>query len=486
MEQKKFSKKNKVLFIIHDVYQEDNVFPLGIGYMAAVLHNEGAYTEAYCMDVFHYSNEELAKHLQENEYDLIGVGFMAARFKETIVDLCKVINENKKNAWFILGGFGPTPIPEYMLRKTKADIIALGEAEFTILDLLECKISDGDLSQVKGIAYLENNKLKLTGAHKPVNNLDELPLPLWDIFPMKEYTSCLGLYRQRSEEKIFVMLTSRGCVGKCNFCYRMEKGIRLRSIPKIIEEIKLLYEKYNVTGYHFQDELFLMNKSRLIEFKDALEKENLKIKFSCNARVDIINKELLDILKDIGCVFLNFGFESSDATVLNIINKMVTTQQNLSALKIVKKEGGIGMGLNFLWNNIGDNANILRKNADLIKKYNTYDQCRTIRPVTPYPGCPLYYKLIELGKLKDPEEFFERFTNSDLIFCNVMEMSDKEAYKILHEVNKDLILDHYDNAGENMEEAYKQINLLKDLYEGKITNFRGTRSIFKKESSSLD
>ncbi|MFA6389605.1 MAG: hypothetical protein WCW77_03435, partial [Patescibacteria group bacterium] len=91
-----FNKNNKVLFIIHDLYQDDNRFPLGPAYLAAVLNKNGATAEAYCMDVFHFSNDDLARHLDKNEYDLIGVGFLAARFEETVRELCRVINAHKK------------------------------------------------------------------------------------------------------------------------------------------------------------------------------------------------------------------------------------------------------------------------------------------------------------------------------------------------------------------------------------------------------
>ena len=112
--------KGKTLFIIHDLYQEDNHFPLGPAYMAAVLKKSGVEVSIYCQDIFHYTNGELADFLQKNEFDLIGVGFLAARFKETIIGLCNTINKYKKNAWLVLGGPGPTPIPEYVLKKTKA------------------------------------------------------------------------------------------------------------------------------------------------------------------------------------------------------------------------------------------------------------------------------------------------------------------------------------------------------------------------------
>ena len=83
----------KILFIVHDVYQEDNQFPLGPAYLASILRNNGHDVEIYCMDIFHYSNKQLADYLDKNKYDMIGLGFMSARFNMTIPSLCKVINK---------------------------------------------------------------------------------------------------------------------------------------------------------------------------------------------------------------------------------------------------------------------------------------------------------------------------------------------------------------------------------------------------------
>ncbi|MDD5032168.1 MAG: radical SAM protein, partial [Patescibacteria group bacterium] len=221
-------------------------------------------------------------------------------------------------------------------------------------------------------------------------------------------------------------------------------------------------------------------KQRLKDFAKALAEANLKIKFSCNARVDIFDEEMVEILKSCGCQFINFGFESSSNEVLKLMNKNTTAEENIKALEIVKKSGGIGMGLNFIWNNLGDNEETLRKNVELIKKYNTYYQCRTIRPVTPYPGSDLYYKLIEMGKLKGPEDFFKRFKNSDLILINLMDLTDGEAYRALLKANSELIRDHYEHIGGDMGEAEYLIQQFSDLYSGKITKFRGARHYVKK------
>lgn len=473
----------KVLFIIHDIYQEDNHFPLGVAYMAAILKRKGVEVRVYCQDVFHYTNEELAEFLQKNEFDLIGLGFLAARFKETIIGLCDTINKYKKDAWLVLGGLGPTPIPEYMLRKTKADVIAMGEAEEIIVDLLESKLNNGNLSEIKGIAYRDGEKIIINERRKPIANLDSIPFPEWSLFPMKKYITCLKLFRMEKDDRVLAILTSRGCINRCNFCYRMEEGIRVRSIENIIEEIKILKEKFGVNYFLMNDELFVFSKKRVFDFRDALRLNNLKIKFSCNARVDIFDEALAECLKECGCQFLNFGMESFDQKVLNLMNKNTTREQNIRAAEITRKIG-IGLGLNVLWGNKGDSEESLKNNVKLIKKYNTYDQLRTIRPVTPYPGSDLYYEAINRGLLSGPEDFFNKFKNSDLLTVNFTDIPEDRFYKLLFEANKELIIDHYTHTTKDMDSANRLIKDFYDLYFKGKTTFRGSRH-YNKEGFKL-
>ena len=132
-----------------------------------------------------------------------------------------------------------------------------------------------------------------------------------------------------------------------------------------------------------------------------------------------------------------------------------------------------------------------RKALDLTHKYNDYDQLRTIRPVTAYPGSPLYYDAIQKGLLKGPEDFFDRFSNSDLITVNHTELPTSECYDLLFEANKELINKHYQHTNGNMLEAERLIQQYKDLYNGNADNFRGVRHYdsfndkkFKKEKGN--
>lgn len=468
-----------ILFIIHDLYKEDNQFPLGIGYMAAVLKRNGVDVNVYCQDVFHYTNEELAKLLKQNEYDLICVGFMAARFQETILDLCSAINTYKKDAWLVLGGHGPSPIPEYVFKKTNADIVVIGEGEKTIIELLKHKLNGLDCNDIKGIAFREGKKILINDRQKTIKNLDSIPFPEWSLFPMDIYSTCIQIFGMDSTDKAFPIITSRGCVNKCNFCYRMEKGIRFRSIKNVVDEMKILNDKYGINYFIMFDELFVSKKERVYEFRDLLKQNNLKIKYSCNARVDIFDEDIVDALRESGCKFVNFGMESSDQNVLNLMKKNTTVEQNIKAAEITKK-AGIGLGLNFIWGNIGDTEESLKNNVRLIKKYNTYDQLRTIRPVTAYPGCDLYNEAINRELLAGPDDFFNKFKNSDLLTVNFTDLTDDEFYKLLFKANKELILDHYNHTTKNMIDANKFIDDFYSLYFEDFTQFRGARHYEKK------
>src|SRR4030042_2752179 len=105
---------------------------------------------------------------------------------------------------------------------------------------------------------------------------------------------------------------------------------------------------------------------------------------------------------------------------------------------------GISPGFNIIFGNIGETAESLKLGVDFLLKYDDHAQLRTIRPVTPYPGSPLYYYAIEKGLLKDCADFYEnKHTNSDLLSVNFTDLSDDEFYRVLFEANKTLLENYY-------------------------------------------
>ena len=340
---------------------------------------------------------------------------------------------------------------------------------------MQCKLNDPDkLSNIKGLAYRIDGKIIVNERRKPIMKLDQIPFPAWDLFPMDKYTSCLKFPGMKAGDKSLAVLTTRGCVNKCSFCHRMESGIRVRSVENIIEELNILHSSFGVNYIFFADELTVVSKKQILEFARAINEAKLDIMYRMDCRVDVFDEDIAKALRGSGCVFLNIGFESTDQDVLDMLDKKVTVEQNICAAEIANKYE-IGVGLNFIWDLPGDSEKSLNDNAKFIKKYNLYDQIRTIRPVSPYPGSPLYYEAIKRSLLKGPEDFFDRFKNADLYMVNFMDIPADEIYQMLFEVNKDLILDHYEHTTKDMVKANQLMDSFYNLYFNSEHTFNGPR-----------
>ncbi|MCK5640615.1 MAG: cobalamin-dependent protein, partial [Gammaproteobacteria bacterium] len=258
----------RVLFVIPDLFQDDIHLPLGPAYLSAVLRQAGAEVEIYDMQVHHYTNEQLAEHLDNNEYQMICIGFLAARYS-TAHEILKVIGDHKKSSSLIVGGHGPSPIPSFILQDNPAvDVVCIGEAEETILDLYY----NMGLNSILGIVYRHIGYIKTNPGRKPVQNLDSIPFPAWDLFDMEIYSEVLHLWGQEKGDRCIGFLSSRGCVGQCSFCHRLEgHGVRFRSAKNIVDEMEFLCTEYNINGYFLYDEMFVASEDRLRRIKQELE-----------------------------------------------------------------------------------------------------------------------------------------------------------------------------------------------------------------------
>jgi radical SAM superfamily enzyme YgiQ (UPF0313 family) len=250
----------------------------------------------------------------------------------------------------------------------------------------------------------------------------------------------------------------------------MDAGFRPRSNEAIIEEISLLNREYGINYIAFYDELLMSSEHRTISLCEDFIRSGLRFKWECNGRLNYAKPEVLKLMKKSGCVFINYGIECMDDEILNVMHKKLTTQQIIKGIEATLAEG-ISPGFNVIFGNIGENRRTLSQGVDFLLRYDDGSQCRTIRPVTPYPGSELYYKAIEMGLLKDCADFYEnKHTNSDLLAVNFTELSDDEFYEVLMNANK-LLLENYNSRLQgNMERE------LYNLYVAKDASFRGFRS----------
>lgn len=459
----------RVLLVIYDNDDYIHWFPIGLAYIAAVLVRQGYDVEIYNQDMHHYPDSHLQQHLDNNQYDVVGLSFIGGYYQyKKALKIADSINSSKNKPFFIIGGHGPTPEPEYFLKKTGADAIVMGEGEITIIELMEALKNKQTLHHVNGLAFREDNQVIINERRPLIDDIDSLPFPEYHLFPI-QYYRLLRMPHCRKSDFVMPFLSGRGCTFKCNFCYRMDEGFRPRSNESIIEEIKLLKRDYGITYIAFADELLMSSKERTISLCNDFIKYKIDVKWDCNGRLNYAKKDVLDLMRKAGCVFINYGIEAMDDQILINMNKALTTKQIIKGIEATM-EANISPGFNIIFGNIGENRETLWKGVEFLLRYDDGAQMRTIRPVTPYPGSPLYYYAIEKGLLRDCEDFYEnKHINSDLLAVNFTGMSDEAFHKNLYEANS-VLLENYFNK---LKAKYDM--QMKKLYFELDAGFRGFR-----------
>ncbi|GFO55606.1 B12-binding domain-containing radical SAM protein [Geomonas sp. Red276] len=459
----------RVLLVVYDNDSYIHWFPQGTAYIAAALQRAGCQVTIYHQDLHHSPSSALTAYLDEREFDLVGLGVIAGYYQyRKMLEIAEAVNRSRRRPFFMLGGHGPSPEPEYFLRRTQADAVVIGEGEETVTELVQRLKEKRSLAGLAGVAYRDGDAVQVNERRPQIQDIDALPLPAYDLFPVEYYRLIRNAHATNAD---FVMpiLSGRGCPFECIFCYRMEHGLRIRSSEAIVDEMRLLNTDYGINYFNFSDELLISSAARAAEVSEAILKSGMKVKWACQGRLNYAKPELLALMKRAGCVFINYGIEALDDEVLRRMNKCLTTAQIVTGIEATLASG-ISPGFNIIFGNPGDSLESLNRGVEFLLKYDDGAQLRTIRPVTPYPGSPLYYQAMADGLLKDCEEFYEtKHINSDLLAVNFTDLSDEEFHRALLEANKKLIANYYDRAVRQTVEQAERLYLSADA------GFRGFR-----------
>ena len=354
------------------------------------------------------------------------------------------------------------------MEKTGADVVVMGEGEETTVELFEAFEKKQSLSGILGIAWKDGNAVNINPRRGVIEDVDSIAWPAYDLFPIENYRMMREPGCENSDF-LLPMMSGRGCTFKCTFCYRMDPGFRARSTDSIIEEMKYLQKDFGISYIVFSDDLLMCSTPRTVEVCEAIIKSGLKIKWNCSGRLNYAKPDVLQLMKDAGCVFINYGIESVDNEVLKTMKKGLNYDQIIAGVSATR-DLDIHAGLNIIFGNPGDTADTLQRSVDFLKEYNDGGQQRTIRPVTPYPGSPLFFEAVNKGLLKDSRDFYEdKHLNSDLLAVNFTDIEDDDFHALLADANTQLAETYFANK------LAETKTVIQNLYYEKDITFRGFR-----------
>ncbi len=418
--------------------------PLGIGYVAAYLRKYGRY--AYDIKIVDGNcSKDILNEILSFRPQIIGFTALSPQIKEA-AELSFQIKDFDKNILQIIGGMHASARAQETLLKGSFDAAVLGEGEATFCELVDLFLSEKTafhnyLEKIKGIAFCKKNMVIRNEQREEIVDLDAIPFPARELFDMEHYLSYNLLVRGLTGTRITTVMGSRGCPFSCTFCSSkiVFKRPRQFSANYMIQEIKDLVDHYNVKAVFFTDDTFTLNKQRVSDFCKLLIEEGLskKIKWDVQGRADTINDDMLDLLrlmKESGCLQIDYGFESGSGRILDFLKKgQVTLEDNRRAIRITKEAGLQVMGT-FMLGSPGETREDLEETRDFImQNLDKIDYFQTFIS-TPYPGTELYEICLRKGIV--PEDYFEQLEREKKTSCYSDTVSCDEVQRLLKYLNR--------------------------------------------------
>jgi anaerobic magnesium-protoporphyrin IX monomethyl ester cyclase len=440
------------------INESDNfLLPLGLPCLAASIRTRLPQMEVKIIDCppLKIGWKTLGKILQEENPDIVGAGEEALYHHEA-VRLFKLAKEINPEVITIAGGHFFSWMVDYSFKNSPIDIIVRFEGEETVVELIQALDNKTSLSKVKGVAFKNNGQIIKTSLRPLIEDLDSLPLPAFDLMPMGKYSPFGYLWPQSA-----TLEHSRGCIDRCNFCSLwtfwgrhistdIEKGelevmpsYRSKSVERTLEEVDIVYQKYNRRYIIWADPTFNIDPKWTDEFCEGLLRRNYKdLYWWAFLRADyLLRDERLGILEKMvraGLVHPLIGVERACTEDLRKIKKSSYTQDLVREVFLIFKrkyphvfrQGTFVTCLPF--DTRESMLNLVRYAVEIDIDYPAF------HPVAPVPGTQLYQEVKENNLLVEKD--FRKYDWSTPLLRSYSGISIEDFAKLNMELNKRYVL----------------------------------------------
>lgn len=319
--------------------------PLGLAYLAGILKQEHHISVLDALAEGYHNQENLnreyvryglsfngiKKRIEFLKPDVVGISCLFSAQAENVHQICSIVKEVNKKIITVVGGAHPSAKPEETIYDNNVDYTVIGEGENAFSALLECLNDKKDICGIDGIGFRHNGDIKVNRRKKYEDDLDNLPFPHWDIFPLERYFEINNPHGSPARKVPFLpMITSRGCPFECIFCSIHNlwgRNYRTRSAENVLSEMNNLRTKYGVKEILFEDDNLTLDKERAISIFRGIIDRKFDICWNVpnGLAVETLDDGIMELMKRSGCYRISIGVESGDEYMLkNIIKKPIT------------------------------------------------------------------------------------------------------------------------------------------------------------------
>jgi len=377
--------------------------PLGLCYLAAIARDQG--WDTIIIDCYAEKLSTLAagKKISAFAPDIVGITSTTEEI-DAAARLAATLKQRSPDSLIVVGGVHVTSLPrETLERYPQFDVAFIGESEATLPEFLEAYCKGRSFTPIAGLALRrpaannlsgrdQSSAVYLTPARPPIEDLDDLPLPAFDLLPPldRHYRPAIYNYQRLPAAGL---VTSRGCPGKCSFCDRSVFGNRLRmlSADRILDIIRELKNRYAIREICFYDDTLVAHRKRFEALCKRLIAEKIDITWSCNARADMVDPERLHLMRRAGCWQISYGIESGDQDLLDVLRKRISLTQVEKAVAWSRAAGLTVKGYYMIGIPGETHASLQKTEQHLL--WLPLDDI-LLEYFTPFPGSELYDQLL--------------------------------------------------------------------------------------------
>jgi radical SAM superfamily enzyme YgiQ (UPF0313 family) len=371
-------------------------FPFFMAYAAAVLERAGKPVAVVDACAERLNDEECLSRIGQAAPDLVILETATPTIDIDLTFAAKIKHGHPKMQIAFCGPHALMLEPRFLEQNEHVNFIFRGEYEMILYELVESLERGGDSAGIKGVVYRNSDgKVHDNGPRPLLKDIDSLPWPARHLFPMKLYNDRPGGIPAPSLQ----MWASRGCPYQCVFCVWPQvmyggNRYRARNPVDVVDELEHCLKRWPFKSFYFDDDTFNVGKERIIRLSREIRSRNIVQPWSVMARADLVDREVLQEMKDAGLVSLKYGMESGVQELIDATGKNLRIEQVEKAVEI-SKELGIEVHLTFTFGLPGETKETVSRTIQKAIDLDPFSVQFSI--ATPFPGTAYYAELLNKG-----------------------------------------------------------------------------------------
>lgn len=312
---------------------------LGLATIAAMAIRKGHSVEILDLSAVKYDPARVSARIREGKPDIVGITATTPLVNQ-LRDISVLAKDISEDIFVVGGGAHPSALPEETLLESRLDVVCVGEADLTFAELCDAASPRG----VPGVYFRDGDAITFTGTRPPIEDLDDLPFPAWELFRPGDYVATASRLLVRKPPATMAEF-SRGCVFKCDFCaskITMALGYRKKSPERCAEEAVRIHS-LGFREMMLADDIFTSDQSWAVRVCEAIARKRVDLVWSCTngIRVESADDRLFRAMRAAGCYRVSFGFESGNDAVLKQFGKggRASISQGKEAVRMARSAG---------------------------------------------------------------------------------------------------------------------------------------------------